>query len=100
MTVPAYAAAKGARHPVTKALPERADHRHQYQLHRPGYIDTNIDTTLMADPTRSRRIIDRIPAGHWGEPGYGRRGRLSRLRRVPNYVNGTTWFVDGGWIGH
>ena len=34
----------------------------------PGYIETNNTEALRADPDRSKAILDRIPAGRWGEP--------------------------------
>jgi len=34
----------------------------------PGYFVTNNTTALRADETRSRQIMERIPAGRWGTP--------------------------------
>jgi 2-deoxy-D-gluconate 3-dehydrogenase len=34
----------------------------------PGYISTEMNTALIADPTRSRQILERIPSGRWGTP--------------------------------
>jgi hypothetical protein len=34
----------------------------------PGYMATEMNSALIADPVRSKQIGDRIPAGRWGEP--------------------------------
>lgn len=34
----------------------------------PGYIATEMNTALIADPTRSRQILERIPSARWGTP--------------------------------
>ena len=34
----------------------------------PGYMATDNTTALRQDPQRSRQILERIPAGRWGEP--------------------------------
>jgi 2-deoxy-D-gluconate 3-dehydrogenase len=35
----------------------------------PGYMATDNTIALRQDPQRSRQILERIPAGRWGEPG-------------------------------
>lgn len=34
----------------------------------PGYIATEMNTALMNDEVRNRQIMERIPAGRWGNP--------------------------------
>lgn len=34
----------------------------------PGYISTEMNSALIADPTRSRQILERIPSKRWGTP--------------------------------
>jgi len=34
----------------------------------PGYMETDNTMALRSDPVRSRQILERIPAGRWGEP--------------------------------
>ena len=64
----------------------------------PGYIATNNTEALRADPERSEAILDRIPAGRWGEAdGHRRRGGLPGLARR-RYVHGAILNVDGGWL--
>ena len=69
ITVPAYAASKGAVAQFTKALSnEWASQGVNVNCIAPGYMDTEMNTALMADQTRSTQIMARIPAGRWGRP--------------------------------
>ena len=67
ITVPAYAAAKGGVAQLTKALSnEWAAKGVNVNGIVPGYIATDMNEALINDETRSRQIIERIPAGRWG----------------------------------
>ncbi|WP_237741120.1 SDR family NAD(P)-dependent oxidoreductase, partial [Novosphingobium sp. B-7] len=67
--VPSYAAAKSGVGGVTKAMAnELAPHGVQVNAIAPGYIATNNTAALQADETRNRQILERIPAGRWGDP--------------------------------
>ena len=67
--VPAYAASKGGVAQLTKALAnEWAAHNIQVNAIAPGYFATTNTEALQADPVRNRQILERIPAGRWGEP--------------------------------
>ncbi|GJJ14905.1 hypothetical protein Clacol_009175 [Clathrus columnatus] len=69
LTVPAYASAKGAVGQLTKALSnEWSAHNVQVNAIAPGYIETDMNSRLLADPVRFRQISERIPAGRWGKP--------------------------------
>src|SRR5712672_3432018 len=69
VTVPAYAASKGAVAQLTKAL---ANEWSRYGIGvnaiAPGYMRTDNTLALQRDETRNRQILERIPAGRWGEP--------------------------------
>ena len=68
ITVPGYAASKGAVGQLVKALAnEWAGKGVNVNGIAPGYIATDNTAALRADPTRSRQILERIPAGRWGE---------------------------------
>ena len=100
VTVPAYAAAKGAVAQFTKALSnEWASQGVNVNCIAPGYMDTEMNTALMADPTRSRQIMERIPAGRWGKPEDMVGAAVYLASGASDYVNGTTLVVDGGWLG-
>lgn len=64
----------------------------------PGYIATNNTQALREDPERSKSILDRIPAGRWGEPADFKGPVVFLASAASNYVNGTVLFVDGGWM--
>ncbi len=100
LTVPAYAAAKGAVAQFTKSLSnEWASQGININCIAPGYMDTEMNTALMADATRSRQILERIPAGRWGKPEDMVGAAVYLASRASDYVNGTTITIDGGWMG-
>src|SRR5688572_15891898 len=69
ITVPGYAASKGAVGQLTKALSnEWASHGINVNAIAPGYMRTDNTAALQSDPVRSREILSRIPANRWGEP--------------------------------
>lgn len=100
LTVPAYAASKGAVAQFTKSLAnEWAGQGVNVNGIAPGYMDTEMNTALLADPTRSRQILERIPAGRWGKPEDMAGAAVYLASRASDYVNGTILTVDGGWLG-
>lgn len=100
ITVPGYAAAKGAIGQLTKALSnEWAPHNVQVNAIAPGYIATDNTAALQADPARSSAILSRIPAGRWGTPDDFKGGTLFLASRASDYVSGEILVVDGGWMG-
>lgn len=100
ITVPAYAAAKGAVAQLTKALAnEWAKHNVNVNAIAPGYIATDLNTALIDDPVRSKQILDRIPAGNWGQPEDFKGSAIFLASDASKYVHGHTLLVDGGWMG-
>jgi 2-deoxy-D-gluconate 3-dehydrogenase len=98
--VPGYAASKGAIASVVKALAnEWAGRGVQVNAIAPGYVATANTEALRNDPERSRAILDRIPAGRWGEPDDFRGPAMFLASAASDYVNGTILTVDGGWMG-
>jgi 2-deoxy-D-gluconate 3-dehydrogenase len=99
ITVPSYAASKGAVAQITKAL---ANEWAQYGLNinaiAPGYMVTNNTANLRKDPERTKAISDRIPAGRWGEPEDLQGAAIFLASRASDYVNGHVLVVDGGWM--
>lgn len=99
LTVPAYAASKGAVAQLTKALcNEWAARGVNVNAVAPGYMDTDMNTALLADPVRSRQIGDRIPAGRWGSPQDVGGAVVFLASRAADYVHGHVLAVDGGWL--
>lgn len=100
LTVPAYAAAKGGVAQLTKALSnEWAKHDVNVNAIVPGYIATDMNTALMEDPVRSKQILDRIPAGRWGNPDDFKGTVVFLASDASNYIHGHLLAVDGGWLG-
>lgn len=67
ITVPGYAASKGAVGQLTKALSnEWVGRGICVNAIAPGYMRTDNTAALQADPVRSKEILSRIPAGRWG----------------------------------
>jgi len=100
ITVPGYAAAKGGVVQLTKALAnEWAAHNVQVNAIAPGYIATDNTTALRNDPVRSPAILQRIPAGRWGEPADIAGAVVFLASGASDYVTGTVLTVDGGWMG-
>jgi 2-deoxy-D-gluconate 3-dehydrogenase len=100
ITVPAYAASKGGVAQLTKALAnEWAGKGVNVNAIAPGYIHTDNTAALAADPTRNRQILERIPAGRWGEPADLGGAAVFLASRASDYVSGHVLVVDGGWMG-
>ena len=99
ITVPGYAASKGAIGQLTKALAnEWAPKGIQVNAIAPGYIATDNTAALQADPVRNPAILARIPAGRWGTPDDLKGAVVFLASPASDYVNGTILVVDGGWM--
>jgi 2-deoxy-D-gluconate 3-dehydrogenase len=100
ITVPGYAASKGGIAQLTKALSnEWAPRGVNVNAIAPGYIATDNTAALRADETRSRQILERIPAGRWGTPEDVAGAFVFLASSASDYVDGVVLPVDGGWLG-
>jgi 2-deoxy-D-gluconate 3-dehydrogenase len=100
ITVPGYAASKGAIGQLTKALSnEWAGRGVQVNAIAPGYIATDNTEALRNDPVRQQQILARIPAGRWGDPEDFKGPAIFLSSAASNYVTGEILVVDGGWMG-
>jgi len=100
ITVPAYAASKGGVAQLTKALAnEWAAKNINVNAIAPGYMRTDNTRALQQDETRNRQILERIPAGRWGEPSDLGGAAVFLCSAASNYLNGHVLVVDGGWMG-
>ena len=100
ITVPGYAASKGGVGQLTKALAnEWAGKGSNVNAIAPGYISTDNTEALRNDPVRSKSILDRIPAGRWGNPEDFKGPIVFLASEASAYLHGSILLVDGGWMG-
>ncbi|SDS65184.1 SDR family NAD(P)-dependent oxidoreductase [Gramella sp. MAR_2010_147] len=100
ITVPGYAASKGAIGQLTMALSnEWAGKGVQVNAIAPGYIATDNTEALRKDPDRSGAILARIPAGRWGKPEDFKGPVVFLASKASDYMSGAILTVDGGWMG-
>jgi 2-deoxy-D-gluconate 3-dehydrogenase len=98
--IPAYTASKHALVGMTKALAnEWAARGVNVNAVAPGYIETANTEALRQDETRSRQILERIPAGRWGQPEDISGAVVFLASSASDYVHGHVLVVDGGWLG-
>jgi 2-deoxy-D-gluconate 3-dehydrogenase len=100
ITVPAYTASKAGVAGLTKAFAnEWAKHKINVNAIAPGYFATNNTAALQRDETRTRQILERIPAGHWGSPEDLAGAVVFLSSSASDYMQGHVLVVDGGWMG-
>ncbi len=97
--VASYTASKSAVMGLTRLMAnELAPHNININAIAPGYMATDNTAALQADPVRNNAILDRIPAGRWGEPGDLQGVVVFLASEASAYMNGYTVAVDGGWL--
>ncbi|KAB6146710.1 SDR family oxidoreductase [Bacteroides xylanisolvens] len=100
ITVPGYAASKGAVGQLTMAFAnEWASKGVNVNAIAPGYIATDNTAALRADAVRSEQILTRIPAGRWGTPEDFGGPVVFLCSEAASYMHGSIILVDGGWMG-
>jgi 2-deoxy-D-gluconate 3-dehydrogenase len=98
--VPSYAAAKSGVAALTKSFAnEWASKGINVNAIAPGYMATDNTAALRADADRTRQIMERIPAGRWGEPTDLGGAAVFLASKASDYVHGHILVVDGGWMG-
>ncbi|RLM06964.1 2-deoxy-D-gluconate 3-dehydrogenase [Gibbsiella quercinecans] len=97
--VPSYTASKSAVLGLTRLMAnEWAQHGINVNAIAPGYMATNNTRQLRDDTERSQEILQRIPAGRWGEPADLAGPVVFLASSAADYINGHTLAVDGGWL--
>jgi gluconate 5-dehydrogenase len=95
----AYTASKGAIGQLTKALAvDWASHRILVNAVAPGYIETDLNQALLADPQFDAWVKQRCPLGRWGEPADIAWPIVFLASPASDYMTGQVIFVDGGWL--
>jgi 2-deoxy-D-gluconate 3-dehydrogenase len=97
--VPSYTASKSAVMGLTRIMAnELAPHGINVNAIAPGYMATENTAPLRADSGRNKAILDRIPAGRWGEPEDLQGVAVFLASAASDYLQGYTIAVDGGWL--
>ncbi len=100
ITVPGYAASKGAIGSLVKALSnEWAGRGVCVNAIAPGYIATDNTQALRENPERNDAILARIPSNRWGTPSDFKGPTVFLASSAADYVSGEVLVVDGGWMG-
>ena len=97
--VPSYTASKSGLAGITRLLAnEWASKGVNVNAIAPGYMSTDNTAQRRADEARNQAILDRIPAGRWGEPRDLGGAAVFLASPASDYVNGAIIPVDGGWL--
>ncbi len=100
ITVSSYTASKHGIAGITKALAnEWAPRGVNVNAIAPGYIRTDNTQPLQDDPKRHAAILERIPAGRWGDADDLKGATVFLASPASDYIHGTMLPVDGGWLG-
>ena len=100
ITVPGYAASKGAIGQLTMAFAnEWASKGVNVNAIAPGYIRTDNTEALRNNRERATSILARIPAGRWGEPEDFAGPIVFLCSDAAAYMHGSIMLIDGGWMG-
>ncbi len=96
-TVVPYSAAKGGMNQLTKLMAvEWADHNIQVNGIAPGYFNTAMTQPVREDQ-RNAWVLNRTPAGRWGEPTELGGALIFLSSNASNFVTGQILYVDGGF---
>jgi len=97
--VPSYTASKSGVAGITRLMAnELAASGLNVNAIAPGYMATDNTAPLRADAERAPAILDRIPAGRWGEPSDLMGAIVFLASAASDYMNGAIVPVDGGWL--
>lgn len=97
--VPSYTASKSGVAGLTRLFAnELAAKGLNINAIAPGYMATDNTAPLRADAERAPAILERIPAGRWGEPADLMGAVVFLASSASDYMNGAIIPVDGGWL--
>ncbi|HGH5397514.1 TPA: SDR family oxidoreductase [Raoultella planticola] len=98
-TVAPYTAAKGGIKMLTCAMAaEWAQFNIQTNAIGPGYILTDMNTTLIEDQQFDNWVKNSNPSQRWGNPDELIGTAVFLSSRASDYINGQIIYVDGGWL--
>jgi gluconate 5-dehydrogenase len=95
----AYATTKAALKMLTQSMcAEWALHGIQANAIGPGYIKTELNTSLAQSASFDAWLTARTPAGRWGEPSDLEGAVVFLAAPASDFVNGQVLYVDGGLL--
>lgn len=98
-TVAPYTVAKGGIKMLTKAMAaEWGAHGIQANAIGPGYMVTDMNAALIANPEFDAWVKGRTPARRWGRPEELAGTAIYLASAASDYVNGQIIYADGGMI--
>lgn len=99
ITVPSYTASKHGVAGITRALANEWAPKHiNVNAIAPGYFRTDNTQALQDNPQRNQAILERIPAGYWGNPDDLKGVTVFLASSASSYMHGAMIPVDGGWL--
>ena len=94
-----YTAAKGGIKNLTRSMAvEWAASGIQANAIGPGYMLTDMNQALVANPDFNQWLMSRIPSKRWGRPDELVGAAIFLASDASNYVNGQIIYVDGGML--
>jgi NAD(P)-dependent dehydrogenase (short-subunit alcohol dehydrogenase family) len=97
----AYASSKGAVLMLGRALAvDWAGDGITVNVVGPGVTDTPMSAASLADPVRSRRLLDRIPMARPAQPSEIAAAVTFLASPAASYITGAYLPVDGGWLAN
>ena len=99
LQVSSYAASKGGILGLTRALSnEWAALGINVNAIAPGYFKTEVTAGIRSDAQRSQAVLERIPAGRWGEMNDVKGPAVFLASAASDYLHGAVIPIDGGWL--
>lgn len=96
---PHYNSSKGGLNMLTKALAlELAPRGIRVNAIAPGVVETPFTAQGLKNPEIRKWILDRVPVGRVAQPEDIANAALFLAQDESDYINGSTIFVDGGWM--
>jgi NAD(P)-dependent dehydrogenase (short-subunit alcohol dehydrogenase family) len=96
-----YCASKGGVELLTKALAlEWATRGVRVNCLAPGYVDTDLTSSLLHHETLSKPFLDHTPMGRFGQPRDLAGAVVFLASDASGYMTGQSLVVDGGWTAH
>lgn len=95
----AYCTSKAAIEHLTRTLASQwGSYNINVNAIGPGFIKTNMNEDLRADPAMYKKMVEQVPMNRFGEPEELTGTLLYLVSSASDYVNGQTIFVDGGLL--